>query len=242
MRGRAPACPRARAPVHGRVPICPRVRMSARPIKRSCSETARKWPRNRVLAQNTRRCAPFARPPPISANIMPGHDKRSRPFRNGPVPELGFVAKIGRQTNMRDDTKKARSLHPSRRRGFGVPRRGRERGSGAGSHPDASASPGASPSANANTRPNADPSATPGREPKLPRTSTTHDVRRSKRTPRRTPKRNPSAHPDLHPNANPGASPSANASARPDARPTAHPDATGRSPEKRTYAFLKNAS
>ena len=67
--------------------------MSARPIKRSCSETARKWPRNRVLARNTRHCAPFARPPPISANIMPGHDKRSRPFRNGPVPELGFVAK-----------------------------------------------------------------------------------------------------------------------------------------------------
>ena len=119
MRGRAHACPRTRAPTHGRVPICPRVRMSARPIKRSCSETARKWPRNRVLARNTRHCAPFARPPPISANIMPGHDKRSRPFRNGPVPELGFVAKIGRQTNMRGDTKKARSLFRDARGRFG---------------------------------------------------------------------------------------------------------------------------
>ena len=119
MHEREPASPRVRAPTHGRVPICPRVRMSARPIKRSCSETARKWPRNRVLARNTRHCAPFARPPPISANIMPGHDKRSRPFRNGPVPELGFVAKIGRQTNMRGDTKKARSLFRDARGRFG---------------------------------------------------------------------------------------------------------------------------
>ena len=115
-RARMSARPRARAWPRAHMS---RVRMSARPIKRSCSETARKWPRNRVLARNTRRCAPFARPPPTPVGIMPGRNKRSRPFRNGPVPELGFVAKIGRQTNMRGDTKKARSLLRDARGRFG---------------------------------------------------------------------------------------------------------------------------
>ena len=85
----------------------------------ACKPKGRKWPRNRVLARNTRRCAPFARPPPTPVGIMPGRNKRSRPFRNGPVPELGFVAKIGRQTNMRGDTKKARSLLRDARGRFG---------------------------------------------------------------------------------------------------------------------------
>ena len=240
MHERAPASPRVRAPTHGRVPICPRVRMSARPIKRSCSETARKWPRNRVLARNTRHCAPFARPPPISASIMPGHDKRSRPFRNGPVPELGFVAKIGRQTNMRGDTKKARSLFRDARGRFG--------GLGA----DASA---VQEQAHAQTRAQVRARAQARTQTRVRTRIQAHpSVNPSSRVlQQRTASGDPSAHPGAHPNGTRAhirtcaqmrtrASPSANASARPDANPSARPDATERSPEKRTYALLKNAS